>query len=86
MSEVRDYMVKRPVVKAMRFDGDFDLEFLEDNENVRLSCNGTSILINDALTGRSIAFVDPGMWMVRIGDAIEVMDDEEFQHTFEAQS
>ena len=85
MSEVREYRVKHSVVKAMRFDVDFDLDFLEPNEQVRLSSNGKSILITETATDTCIAFVNPGTWLVRKGDAIEQMDDEKFQRSYEEQ-
>lgn len=86
MSEVREYRPKHAVVKAMRYEGDFDLSLLLPDEQVRLSSNGKSILITEKSTDRCIAFVDPGTWLVRVGDAIEQMDDEEFQRDYEEQS
>jgi hypothetical protein len=85
MSEVREYRPKHSVVKAMRFAVDFDLDFLEPNEQVRLSSNGKSILIIEKDTDRCIAFVDPGTWLVRKGAYIGQFDDEEFQRIYEEQ-
>lgn len=84
MSDVREYRPKHSVVKAMRFDVDFDLDFLEPNEQVRLSINGKSVIITEIVTDRCIAFVFPGTWLVRVGDAIEQMDDEKFHRAYEA--
>ena len=84
MNEVREYRPKHAVVKAMRYEGDFDLSFLLSNEQVRLSANGKSILITEKVTDRCIAFVDRGTWLVRVGDSIGQMDDEDFQRAYEA--
>ena len=84
MSDVREYRPKHAVVKAMRYEDNFDVSFLLPNEQVRLSVNGKSVIITEIVTDRCIAFVFPGTWLVRVGDAIEQMDDEKFHRVYEA--
>lgn len=83
MSDVREYRPKHAVVKAMRYEGDFDLSFLLPNEQVRLSSNNGSIIITEKATDRCIAFVDLGTWLVRKGAHIEQMSDLDFRRAYE---
>ncbi len=86
VSEVREYSPRHAVVKAMRFDGGFDLNFLEPHEEVSLSSNGRSIIIGERGTKRCIAFVNPGTWLVRKGHLIVEMDDAGFHETYKEAS
>jgi hypothetical protein len=86
MSDVREYRPRHTVVNAIRLDGNFDLSFLTPNEEVRKSSNGKSTIITEIDTGQCIGFVGMGFWLVRQGTYLQVMDDEEFQRTYEEQS